>query len=226
VWRDAWLVAAKDLRLEARSRVLVNQVAPFALLVLVLFAFALDPDSGVLARATSGLFWVAVLFSALLAIQRTFAVEAADGNRDALRLAGLEPAGVFFGKVLGVVLQLLALEVLLGVGVLLLYDPPREGGPASALLFVAAALAATAGVAAAGSLYGVLAAGLRVRETLLPVLLLPVVAPVLIGATQAFEAAFDGRPAEGWPWAALLAVFAAVYLAFGSVAFGPLLEES
>ncbi|MDZ7732298.1 MAG: heme exporter protein CcmB [Acidimicrobiia bacterium] len=81
-------------------------------------------------------------------------------------------------------------------------------------------------MAAAGSLYGVLAAGLRVRETLLPILLLPVVAPVLIGATQAFEAAFDGVPAEGWPWVGLLGIFAVVYTAFGSVAFGPLLEES
>ncbi|MDZ7732297.1 MAG: heme exporter protein CcmB [Acidimicrobiia bacterium] len=108
----------KDLRLELRlpPPVVRTGSAPFALLVLVLFAFALDPDSGVLARATAGLFWIAVLFSALLAIQRTFAVEAADGNRDALRLAGLEPGGIFFGKLLGVGAQLLVLEVLLGAG--------------------------------------------------------------------------------------------------------------
>ena len=57
-----WLVAGKDLRIEARSRVGLNQVAPFAVLVLILFAFALDPDSGALDKATPGLFWVAVLF--------------------------------------------------------------------------------------------------------------------------------------------------------------------
>lgn len=228
MWRDAALIAGKDLRLELRSRVLVNQVAPFALLVLVLFAFALDPDSGVLARATAGLFWVAVLFCALLAIQRAFAVEAADGNRDGLRLAGLDPAGIFVGKVLAVGLQLLALEVLLGIGVAVLYNAGDDGSnePASLALYVVAALAATAGVAAAGSLYGVLAAGLRVRETLLPILLLPVVAPVLIAATQAFEAALDGDASGGWPWVALLAVFALVYTAFGIAAFGPLMEET
>ena len=99
MFRDAALIAGKDLRLEARARVALNQVAPFALLVLVLFAFALDPDRGVLDRATPGLYWVAVLFSALLAVQRAFSLEAADGVRDGLRLSGLDPAGIFLGKV-------------------------------------------------------------------------------------------------------------------------------
>ncbi|MFN8039941.1 MAG: heme exporter protein CcmB [Acidimicrobiales bacterium] len=220
--RDAALVAGKDLRLEARSRVALNQIAPFALLVLVLFAFALDPDRGLLVRATPGLYWVAVLFCSLLAVQRSFTVEAADGNRDALRLSGLDPAGIFLGKAAAVALQLLALEVLLGIGVAILYNAPLGGWP----LLISTCLAATAGVAAAGTLYGVLAAGLRVRETLLPLLLLPVLAPVLIGSTRAFEAALSGATADGWPWVGLLTVFALVYIVAGAFAFGPLLEES
>ena len=94
------------------------------------------------------------------------------------------------------------------------------------LLLVTTCVVATIGLAAAGSLYGVLAAGLRVRETLLPLLLLPVVAPVLLGATRAFEAALGQSVADGWPWVGLLTIFAVVYLAFGVLAFGPLLEES
>ena len=193
---DALLVAGKDLRIEWRSRVTTNQVAPFALLVLVLFAFALDPDRGILERATSGLYWVAILFAGLLAIQRAFAIEAADGNRDALRMAGLQPAGIFLGKVGGIAALLGALEVLLGLGVVILYGTTfRTWG-----MVVLTCVVATLGLAAAGSLYGALAAGLRVRETLLPLLLLPVVAPVLIGATRAFEAALAGEPSDGWPW--------------------------
>jgi heme exporter protein B len=222
VWRDARLVAAKDLRIEARSRVATNQVAPFAVLVLLLFAFALDPDRGILERAAAGLFWVAVLFSALLAVQRSFSLEAHDEARDGLRLSGMDPAGVFLGKAAAVALQLLALEVLLAVGVVVLYDVPLNG----AVLLVVTCLAATAGLAAAGGIYGALAAGLRVRETLLPLLLLPVVAPVLVGATRASEAALGGVPGEGWPWAELLAVFAAAYVIFGVIAFGPVLEET
>jgi heme exporter protein B len=221
VLRDLRLVAAKDLRIEARARVATNQVAPFALLVLVLFAFALDPDRGVLERATAGLFWVAVLLSTVLAVQRAFALEAGDGVPDALRLAGLDPAAVFLGKGAALIVQLLALEAVLLVGVALLYDTDLR----EPLLLVATCLAATVGLAAAGSLYGVLAAGLRVRDTLLPLLLLPVVAPVLIGATRAFESALAGTPGEGWPWCGLLAVFAAIYVAFGMLASGPLLEE-
>jgi heme exporter protein B len=222
VWHDALLVAGKDLRVEMRSRIVLNQVAPFALLVLVLFAFALDPDSGVLERATSGLFWVAVLFSALLAVQRAFAIEGAEGNRDGLRLSGLDPAAIFFGKVAAIVAQLVGLELVLFLGVVVLYGPAVDGP----VLLVATASAATVGVASAGSLYGVLAAGLRVRETLLPLLLLPVLAPVLIASTRAFEAALGGEVGDGWPWVGLLGVFSAAYLVFGALAFGPLLEES
>lgn len=222
MFRDAALIAWKDLRVERRSKVTLQQVLPFAVLVLILFGVALDPDRGVLARASSGLFWVAVLFCALLAIQRAFAIEAADGGRDALRLSGLDPAGIFLGKVLAIGAQLVVVEVVLAVGVVFMYGTEVTGWP----LLLATSGAATAGLAAAGTLYGVLAAGLRVRETLLPVLLLPVLSPVLIGATRAFEAALGGVAADGWPWCGLLAVFALLYLTFGTLAFGPLLEES
>ncbi|MCP4086940.1 MAG: hypothetical protein GY745_18080 [Actinomycetia bacterium] len=227
--RDARLVLGKDLRIEMRSRVTTNQVTPFALLVLVLFAFAIDPglrisgeDRTVLDIAAPGLFWITVLFAGLLALQRAFTVEAADANRDGLRLSGLDPAGIFLGKAGAVIVQLLALEVILGVGAVLLYDVTVRG----ILLIGATALAATAGIASAGTLYGVLAAGLRVRETLMPILLFPVLAPVLIGATQAFEAALAGSSSDGWGWAALLGVFAIVYTAVGVLSFGTLLEES
>src|SRR2546423_7052823 len=214
MFHDAANVAGKGLRLEWRSRVTTNQIAPFALLVLVLFAFALDPDWGVLTRATSGLFWVAVLFSGLLALQRTFTVEAADGNRDGLRLSGLDPAGIFLGKAGAVALELLALELVLGVGVVVMYGTTLRGW----LLLTITCVVATIGVAAAGSLYGVLAAGLRVREALLPLLPLPILAPVLPGATRSFEAALAGAPSHGWPWGELLMAFAAIYAALGVLA--------
>jgi heme exporter protein B len=222
MWRDAALVAGRDLRIELRSRVAASQVAPFAVLVLLLFAFALDPERGVLARATSGLYWVAVLFSALLALGRSAALDEADGVRDALRMSGLDPGGVFLGKAVAVAAQLLVLEVLLGVGVVVLYD----ADPAGPGLLVTTCVAATAAVAGAGTLYGALVSGLRVRETMLPLLLLPALAPVLIGATRAFEAALAGAPADGWPWCGLLAVLAVLYSVAGAFAYGVLLEGS
>jgi heme exporter protein B len=222
MWRDAALVAGKDLRIEWRSRVATNQVAPFAFLVLILFAFALDDNPGVLTQAAAGLYWVAVLFSGLLAVQRSSAIEAADGARDHLRLSGLDPAGIFLGKAGAVAAQLLALEVLLAAGIVILYNASIGG----VVLVVLTNVLATAGLAAAGTLYGSLAAGLKVRETLLPLLLLPVAAPLLLAATEAWQAALGAHPGDGTEWVNLLAVFAIVYLTFGVLAFGSLLEES
>ena len=222
MFRDATLMAGKDLRVELRSRVTTQQVAPFAILLLVLFGVALDPDRGILTRASSGLYWIAVLFCALLAIQRAFAIESADGGRDALRLSGLDPAGIFLGKAMAVAAQLAALEVVLALGVVVLYGAEVTG----VALLVVTCVAATIGLAAAGTLYGVVAAGLRVRDTLLPILLLPVLTPVLIGATRAFDAALGGAASDGWPWCGLLVAFALAYTAVGTLAFGTLLEES
>ena len=220
--RESLLVATKDLRIEARSRVTLYQVLPFGVVVLLLFAFALDPDRGQLSRVAPGLFWVAVLLAALLAVSRAFAIEIDNGARDGLRLSGLDPAAIFVGKAAAVAAELVVLELVLGVGVFLLYDVELR----SAGLLVVAALAATVGVAATGTLYGVLVAGLRARETLAPVLVLPVVTPVMLGATRAWEAGLDGAPSEGWPWVALLGLFALLYGALGTLVFGPLLEET
>ena len=93
------MVAAKDLRIELRSRVLINQVLPFAAIVMVLFAFALDNDD-IVDRVAPGLIWLATLFSLLVLVQRSFAVETADGALDALRTAGVPAQGIFFGKAL------------------------------------------------------------------------------------------------------------------------------
>jgi len=223
MWRDSALVAGKDLRIELRSRVVLHQVAPVAVLVLLLFAFALGPDRATTVRAAAGVFWVAVLFATVLAVQRSFAVEASEGTRDGLRLAGLDPAGVFLGKAAAIAAELVVLEVLLAVGVVWLYGAHvRSVGP-----LVVAGAAGTVGLAAAGTLYGALAAGLRVRETLLPFLLLPVVAPVVVAGTRAWQAALGTGAGGAWdPWVVLLIVFAAVYLSIGVLLFGQLQESS
>ncbi|MFZ4516136.1 MAG: heme exporter protein CcmB [Acidimicrobiia bacterium] len=220
--RDAALIAGKDLRIEWRSRVLVAQVLPFAGMVLLLFAFALDPDRGVLSRVAPGLFWIAVLLAGLFAISRAFAIESRTGNYDGLRLSGMDGAAIFLGKTVAIALELLALEVLLLVGVYALFDV-QTVAPLPAVLV---ALPATIGIAASGAVYGVIAAGLHGRESLLPLLLLPVLAPVMIGATRGLEAATQGVTRDAWPWVGLLAGFAVLYVTIGIVTFGPLLEDA
>jgi heme exporter protein B len=223
--RIARAVAAKDLRIELRSRVVTNQVLPFSGLVMVMFAFALDNDD-VLQRTAGGLVWLATLFSLFILVQRTFAVETYDGALDSLRVAGVNPQGIFLGKSAALFVQLLILESVLFVAAVVLYRVNVNGS--GVVLLVTCVLCATAGLAFVGTLYGGLTAGARGRETLLPLLLLPVVAPVLICATRATESAFRSggvTVGEGWPWVGVLAVFAAVFGLGGLLSFGSLIEE-
>lgn len=223
--RQVRAVALKDLRIEANSRVLVNQVAPFALIVMVMFAFALDAE-GILRRVAPGLMWLATLFAMLVVVQRNFAVERDDGALDALRTAGVDPSSVFLGKAGALAVELLVLETVLVAVAVVLYGVELNGAGATETAVTAVCVALALGFA--GTLYGGLAAGARGRETLLPLLLLPVVAPVLIGATRATEAAFRSggtQVHEGWPWVVLVGVFAVVFGCVGTAAFGPLVDE-
>lgn len=222
MWRDIVLVAGKDLRIERRSRVTFSQVVPFAGLVLVLFGFALDANRPVLERATSGLFWITVMFVTTLAVQRSTSIETTDGARRALLLAGIEPVAVFVGKAAAVAVQLLAVELVLVGGIVVLYGAEVE----SFALVAATCLVATVGIAGAGTLLGALVAGVRARETVLPILLLPVLAPVLIGATRAFDDALGSVAVDGWAWLGMLAGFGAINLVLGALSYGVLLEET
>ena len=162
----------------------------------------------------------------LVVVQRGFADETADGALDSLRVAGVDPAALYLGKSLALMVQLVALEAVLVATAVVLYGVSLD--PAGGALLAATALSATVGLGFSGTLYGGLAAGARGRETLLPLLLLPVVAPVLIGATRATEAAFGSGGAttsEGWGWLGLLATFAVAFGAVGALAFGPLIDE-
>ncbi|MEM9516269.1 MAG: heme exporter protein CcmB [Actinomycetota bacterium] len=223
--RIARLVAGKDLRIERHSRIATNQVLPFAAVTMVIFAFALDSDA-VLQRVAPGLVWLATLFSLLVLVQRAFAVEAEDGALDALRVAGVDPRAIYLGKAIALGVQLIVLEIVLVLAAVVLYaqSVPPEG----VALLAATLVSATCGLAAVGTLYGGLAAGHTGRETLLPLLTLPAVAPVLIGATRAAEAALGTAGAvvsDGWPWLGLLAVFAVAFGVGGALAFGPLIDE-
>ena len=225
IWRIARLVAVKDLQIERRSRVITNQVLPFAGVTMVIFAFALDANTQILERVAPGLVWLATMFSLLLIVQRSFAVEAADGALDAMRVAGVDSRGIYVGKLLGIGVQLLVLEVLLLFAAVVLYgETVRVEG---VVLLVTTLLSATCGLAAVGTLYGGLAAGFKGRETLPPLPPLPAVAPVMIGATRAVEAALgtaDAAVADGWRWVSVLAVFAVAFGVGGALAFGPLID--
>ena len=228
-WRVARLIAAKDLRVERRSKIVANQVLPFAGITMVSFAFALDKQN-VLDTVAPGLIWLATTFSLLILVQRSFSIETDDGALDAMRVAGIDARAIFLGKAMALAVQLLVLEILLLFAAVVLYGESIQssGAVLAVVLLVTTLISATCGLAAVGTLYGGLAAGFKGSETLLPLLTLPAVAPVLIGATKAVESAVGTAGAvvsEGWQWVGLLAVFAVAFGIGGALAFGPLIDE-
>jgi heme exporter protein B len=216
VWRDAVLVCGKDLRIEARTRVLLWQVVPFGVLALILFALALGPSEVALRHGAPGLLWLALLLASVLASSRSAAIEATEGTRATVRLLGLDAGGVFLGKAIALGVQLLVLAGVLELGLLVLFHV--DGGRLA--LTTPICLLAVAALAAVGTLYGALVAGTEVSVTLLPLLVLPALAPVLIAGERGTASVLAG----GGPgrWAIVLAVMAVVYLAVGVVLYGPL----
>jgi heme exporter protein B len=228
-WHLARMIAGKDLRIERHSKVVTNQVLPFAGITMISFAFALDKQN-VIDTVAPGLIWLATMFSLLVLVQRSFAIETDDGALDAMRVAGVDARSIFLGKAMALGVQLLVLELMLLVAAVIFYGESIPSGDtfASVVLLVTTMLSATCGLAAVGTLYGGLAAGFKGSETLLPLLTLPAVAPVLIGATKAVESAVGTAGAvvsEGWRWVGLLAVFAVAFGVGGALAFGPLIDE-
>ncbi len=220
--REIWLVCRKDITIERRARITLVRIVPIVMLVLVIFAFAFDANPSLLGAGAGGLFWVAVLFGAVLAAKRSFDVEAEGGNLDALRLGGLAPAAIVCGKAAALAVQLMIISVFTAAGLVVFYSVTVQDW----LLVVVAGLCGLCALAICGALYGAMTVGLRSADTLLPLLLIPVAAPVLLAGTRAFDVALGTNADQGWSWAALLAVVLVTYMAVAWAASGPLLEDA
>ena len=218
---QASVIARKDLVIEVRGRHALGTLLPFAATVLIAFGFAFGPGRDVLDRVAPGLLWMAVLFSAVIASRRAYQVETEDGALEGLLLAPIDKAAVFLGKAAAVTLELLALVLAVLVLVVLLFDL----SVASPLLMIAAFVLGVVGLAAVGSLFGVVAESARTREAIFPMLVLPLVAPVLIAGVRATDLAASGRSSEVLSWLGLLAAFDVVFLSVGVLVFGYLLED-
>lgn len=221
MWRDAILIASKDLRIELRSKVTTNQILPFSLVVLIIFAFALGTSPGTLQKVAPGLFWVAVLFSGIFSVERASSIETDDSAGEGLLIYGVDPGGIFLGKVISTFIQLFLLEIVLLAGVVILYSPKVSGWP----LVILSSIFATFGICGAGVMYSQLASGSKAKHTLLPLLLIPILSPVLLAGTKAWQDGFAGDGTWADPWLRLLIIFAVVYLALGTIFYSAILED-
>jgi heme exporter protein B len=156
-----------------------------------------------------------------MASSRTYQTEAEDGALEGLLLAPIDKAAIYLGKTFAVTVELLALVIAVLLLVVVLFDL----SVASPLLLVAAFVLGVVGLAAVGSLFGVVAESARTREAIFPMLVLPLVAPVLIAGVRATDLAASGRSSEVLSWLGLLTAFDVVFLSMGVLVFGYLLED-
>jgi heme exporter protein B len=219
----ALAIARKDALAELRGRHATVSTLFFAAVVLLLFGFALGPDSARLAAAAPGLLWLAIVFAGILAVNRLHLLETDDGALEHLGLYPITRRSIYAGKAIGgfVVMLVLGVVVLGAVGVLFAVDIIGAWLP----LLVTVLLGA-AGIAAVGTFYAGVTVRLRAREVMLPLLMLPVLAPLLLGAVKATGAALAGDPfGELGAWLQLLLAFDVIMVVAGAATYGYLLED-
>jgi heme exporter protein B len=219
----AWAIARKDALSELRGRQAAGSTLFFAALVLLLFGFALGPDTRRLAEAAPGLLWLAIVFGGILTVARLHQIETDDGALDELARYPVERRAIYLGKAIAGLGAMLVLGGVLLPVVAILYGMDLVGAaPALLLTLVLGAI----GFAAVGTFYAGVTVRMRAREVMLPLLMLPVIAPLLLAAVKATAAALAGDPLDELAaWLQLLAGFDLVMLLAGAAGYGFLLEE-
>lgn len=214
-------VLAKDVMLELRTKDILVSMVVFALLVIVIFNFALDPTPRTVSLVAPGILWVAFLFGGVLGLNRSFAIEQERGNLYGLMLAPVGRDVIFFGKLLGNFLFMMVVEALIYPIFAVMFNLPLW---IPALIPVA--LLATLGIATVGTAFSAMAINTRSREVMLPVLFFPVVIPVIVAAVEASGVMMRGdESADLARWIPFLAVFDAIFLVVCPAAFSLFIEE-
>ncbi|HEY2353200.1 MAG TPA: heme exporter protein CcmB [Candidatus Acidoferrum sp.] len=199
----------KELRTEFRSRELLTTTVVFILMVIVLFSFTFDPSYTESRRFGPGLLWLAFLFAASLMLQPCFLREQTNDTLSALRLSVSDPFAIFLAKLIANTMFLLFTELLMLPIFAILYNVPvlRVLGQLILVFFLG-----SLGVSIAGTALSAISAQARMRELLLPLLLLPLLTPVLVSSTQVTVGLLDPSPFVEWKGIGFLIVFDVVFL--------------
>ncbi|MCL4561873.1 MAG: heme exporter protein CcmB [Chloroflexi bacterium] len=214
-------VVWKDLAAEMRSRELLSAMLVFAILVILIFNFALELDAQARANVTAGVLWVTFIFAGTLELNRSMAIEKDRGCLDGLLLAPVDRTAIYFGKAIGnLVFMLIIAAIILPIYSALytvnLFNP-------GLLLTI---LLGSIGYTAVGTLLASMAVQARTRDMLLPILLFPVIVPVLVAAVKASGGFLQGASfSELSPWLNLLLVYDVIFTAVAFMVFDFVVEE-
>lgn len=213
----------KDFTSERRTKANFNAVAFLAVLTLILFGFALGPDTEALRDVAGGVIWLTILFSGVLAFNRSYEQELEGGAMDALLLYPGQRRSIFIGKVIANLGFVLLVEAVLVPLATILYDLhiwPVAGQLAGILIL------GTIGFVTLGTFYAAMASRIRAREVMLPLLLFPMLIPLLVGAVEATTAMLTGDVmGDSRVWVRLLVLFDAIFIVICLWAFDFVIED-
>jgi len=214
--RQVSVIAAKDLRAELRTKEALNGSLAFALVILLLFAFAFDPTGDTTREISGGLLWIVFAFAGTLILNRSFARELPNDCLDALIAAPVSGAALFLGKAIANYLLLLAVESV-SLPVFGIFYNMRWTAQLPELILVL--LLGTWALTVIGTMTSALTVNIRLREVMLPMLTYPVLVPALMGAMQLTMALIAGTPinAENVMWLKMLIGFDLIYTAVSLV---------
>jgi heme exporter protein B len=211
----------KDLVAELRSRELLSAMLVFALLIILIFNFALELDPSVQKVATPGILWATFAFAGTLGLNRSMAVEKDRGCLDGLLLAPVDRTAIYFGKTISNLAFMLIVEVIVLPVYSVLYNI-NLFNPG----LIGVILLGSIGYVTVGTLLSSMAVQTRTRDVLLPILLFPVVIPILIAAVKASTGFLQGlAPTEIIPYTNLLIVYDVVFTATAYMVFDYVVEE-
>lgn len=217
------VLLAKDLLIEWRTRARLNALVFFALATLLLFSFAVGPDTKLLARNAGGYLWLALLFASVLALGESFRVEQENLTLDGLRLAPADARAIFLSKALGNTVLLVGLGAVLVPVMVALYGVQLVQGVGPLASTVVLGCMA---ISAPGTVYSAIASNARARDVLLPLLLFPLIIPALLASAKATSLVLQGDPMNQLgSWFGLLSGFNLIYWGLGFVLFPRVIED-
>jgi heme exporter protein B len=213
--RQTWAIFAKDIRMEFRGKEALNAAIAFALVILILFSFVIDPTSEELKEFSGGLLWLLFAFSGVLLLNRSFSREQANDTLDVLLGLRVRPAALLLGKALANLVFILLVEVvcLPVFGVLYNIDVFRQPlWLAGTMLFASWAIAVT------GTVFAAMTVNLRLRELMLPVIVYPMIVPALAAAIRLTTLALQDQVPSGGDliWARLLLGYDIIFTALAA----------
>ena len=220
-FRALWAVVWKDLAAEWRSRELLTAMLVFALLVIMIFNFALELDARARSNVTAGVLWVTFAFAGTLGLNRSMATEKDRGCLDGLLLAPVDRSAIYFGKAIGNLIFMFVVEIIVLPVYSVLYNV-NLFHPGLLLVILLGSI----GYVAVGTLLATMAVQARTRDILLPILLFPLILPVMIAAVKASGGFLQNFAWDELKvWINLLVVYDVIFVAIAFMFFDFVVEE-